>query len=136
MALKLSSQAAFGGVGPAMWLERVFRFSIFAFSSPILEARFHQYCTNTTNMWTAVYCCKLLIGWLMFACKYVSFPAERVHLPRDWPLALTQPLIAAAILGLMLLRPAFYRKHQRGIGVMAVGALPVTPGKSGRAYCG
>lgn len=62
----------------------------------------------------------------MFACKYVSFPAERVHLPRDWPLALTQPLIAAAILGLMLLRPAFYRKHQRGIGVMAVGAIPVT----------
>eukprot|EP00884_Botryococcus_braunii_P019134 jgi/Botrbrau1/5904/Bobra.0366s0082.1 len=122
----MSSADPVGGLPAETWLEKFLRFSVFAFASPTLESRFHQYSANSINLWTALFCIKVLVGWLLFVGRFFAFPAERAHLPPDWALALTQPLVSAAILGAMLLMPEFFRKHQRGIRALTICFIPLT----------
>jgi hypothetical protein len=96
--------------------------SLFAFATPELEALFKEYLAISLTSSLSLVCASIIIvGWVVFALKLLTTGAELRDLsPQVYFIGLLHSSIAAATVGIMLLKPQFYAKFRKVINASAM----------------
>jgi hypothetical protein len=91
--------------------------SLFAFATPGLEDLFRKHVAKTRTLWTPVCAANMLVGLVLFICKYWAAKRPLDELHGVCMVAVAMCVLMGTLLGIIIFKPAFYLKHWRAIKV-------------------